>query len=123
MKRIAAPLVALSLIAAPLAAQDAPAEEDGFNLMEEGARLFLRGLMSEVEPALKDLEGMAQEMKPFLDDFAAEMGPALKDLMGQVQDWSAYHPPEMLPNGDIILRKKTEQELADEIPEGGEIEL
>ncbi|MFZ7090113.1 hypothetical protein [Primorskyibacter sp. 2E233] len=118
MKQFAAPLIALALVATPLAAQDA--DEDGFSLMEEGVQMFLRGLMSEMEPALQDLEGMAQEIQPFLNDFAAEMGPALKDLVGKVEDWSVYHPPEMLPNGDIILRKKTEQEMAEE---NEEIEL
>lgn len=103
MKQIAAPLVALSLIASPLAAQD---NDDGFNLMEEGARLFLRGLMTEMEPALKELDEAAREMEPLLRDFAAEMGPALTDLLGQVEDWTLYHPPEMLENGDIILRRR-----------------
>lgn len=103
MKRIAAPLVALSLIASPLAAQD---NDDGFNLMEEGARLFLRGLMTEMEPALRELDEAAREMEPLLRDFAAEMGPALTDLLAQVEDWTMYYPPEMLENGDIILRRR-----------------
>ena len=117
MKQIAAPLLALSLAAAPLGAQD---QDDGLSLMEEGARLFFRGLMSEMEPALKELEGLAQEMEPAIRDFAEQMGPALRDLMAQVEDWSAYHPPEILPNGDIIIRRKTPDEMAE--PEG-EIEL
>lgn len=83
-----------------------PQEEDGPNLMEEGARLFFRGLMSELDPALRELEGMARELEPELRDFAREMGPALADMLERVEDWNAYHPPEMLPNGDIILRRK-----------------
>jgi hypothetical protein len=50
------------------------------------------------------------------------MGPALRDLMDQVGDLSAYHAPEVLPNGDIIIRRKTPQEMQD-IPPDGEIEL
>ncbi|CUH76547.1 hypothetical protein [Tropicibacter naphthalenivorans] len=108
MKRFV-PVLALTLMTTP-----AMAEEEGLSLMEEGARLFMRGLMDEMEPALKDLEGMARDMGPMLDDFMAEMGPALRDLMDQVEDWSLYHPPEILPNGDIILRRKTPEEVEQE---------
>jgi hypothetical protein len=34
------------------------------------------------------------------------MGPALADLMEKVDDWTVYHPPEMLENGDILIRRK-----------------
>lgn len=104
MKQIAAPLFALSLLASPLAAQEE--QEDGFNLMEEGARLFFRGLMTEMEPALEEMDKTMREMQPLMRQFATEMGPALADLMGQVEDWTLYHPPEMLENGDIILRRR-----------------
>lgn len=102
MKRIAATTaVALSLATA------APAQDDsGTSLMEEGAKLFFKGLMSEMEPALRELEGLAEEMEPALKNFAQEMGPALRGLMDKVEDWSNYHPPEILPNGDIIMRRK-----------------
>ncbi|WP_422825924.1 hypothetical protein [Thalassococcus sp. BH17M4-6] len=107
----------------PAFAQQAE-EEDGFSLMEEGAKLLFRGLMQEMEPALDELQGLAEDIKPQLRDFVREMGPALRELMTEVQDWSVYHPPEMLPNGDIILRRKTPEELKQEPdrPEG-EIEL
>jgi hypothetical protein len=45
------------------------------------------------------------------------MGPVFKSLMDEVQDWSAYHPPEMLPNGDIILRRKVEEAPQDSAPD------
>ncbi|WP_370639409.1 hypothetical protein [Cognatishimia sp. F0-27] len=114
------PLVAAATIAAPGAAQDT---DGGFNLMEEGAKLFLRGLMEEMEPALDELQGLAEEMEPALRDFAQTMGPHLRDLARQVEDWTAYHPPEILPNGDIILRRKTDEERAIEPDPESEIEL
>ncbi len=119
------PIVALALSAAvfvssPALAQDDQPKEEGLSLMEEGARLFFRGLMTEMEPALEELEDMAREIEPAFREFADQMGPALRDLMDKVEDWSVYHPPEILPNGDIILRKKTPDELADE---GKEIDL
>lgn len=105
-----AALLAVCLAAAPAAAQESAPEtseeEDGLSLMEEGARLFFRGIMSELDPALRELEGLTRELEPAVRDFAREMGPALRDLLGRVEDWSAYHPPEMLPNGDIIMRRK-----------------
>jgi hypothetical protein len=61
-------------------------------------------------------------MEPALRDFAERMGPALADILDKMGDLSAYHPPEMLPNGDIILRRKTPQEIEEENPEG-EIEI
>ncbi|MEC3863256.1 hypothetical protein VK792_18340 [Mesobacterium sp. TK19101] len=119
MKQFAPLAVVLALAAQPVVAQD---KSEGFNLMEEGARLFFKGIMQEMEPALKELEGMAQDMQPALEDFARNMGPALKDLLAEVEDWSVYEAPEMLPNGDIILRRK--QPKTPETPENpDEIEL
>ena len=72
--------------------------EEGMNLLSEGTRLLLEGLMNRMEPALRELQG------------------ALQDL-------DAYHPPEVLPNGDIIIRRK-EPSGTLPAPEGdGEIEL
>ncbi|MFB9151395.1 hypothetical protein [Roseovarius ramblicola] len=119
----AAPFLALAVAlltgALPASAQE---EEDGRSLMEEGAQLFWDGLRREMGPALESLRDRADEMEPALRDFAERMGPALAELMDKIDDLSAYHPPEMLPNGDIILRRKTPQELKDTAPEG-EIEI
>ena len=87
--------------------------------MERGAKLFMQGILEEMEPALKELEGLKDDLEPALRGFAKEMGPALRDLLEQVEDWSAYHAPEILPNGDIILRKKR----AGDMPPDREIDL
>ncbi|WP_088623674.1 hypothetical protein [Oceanicola sp. 22II-s10i] len=124
MLRVLLPLVLTLSLAAPVpvAAQD----EGGRSLMERGAELFFRGLMSEMEPALRDLGEMAEEVGPALRSFVREMGPALSDLMKEIKDFSAYHPPEILPNGDIIMRRK-EPLPPDATPEtvepGTEIEI
>lgn len=120
MKRIA---LILCLIAAPAAAQE---PEEGLSLMERGARLFFEGLMREVEPALKDLEGAVREMEPAVKEFMDRMGPALTDLIGKVDDLANYEAPEMLPNGDIILRRKPDAPLnSDPVPdpETGAVDL
>lgn len=84
--------------------------------------MLLEGLMKEMEPAIEELEGFADQIEPRFREFWGEMGPALRDLMDEIEDWSAYHPPEILPNGDIILRKKTPQERQQEVAPEDEIE-
>lgn len=111
--------LSLSLAAAPALAQEE--EDEGFSLMERGAQMFMEGIMREMEPAMRDLEGMAKEMQPALRNFVEEMGPAFADLMGQIDDLSNYHAPEMMPNGDIIIRRKTP--LEKEIDPDEEIEI
>ncbi|WP_170595986.1 hypothetical protein [Ruegeria arenilitoris] len=93
---------ATALFAAPAAAQD----EGGKSLMEQGAELFFEGLRKEMEPALENLLGLAEQFGPAMQSFIEEMGPALAEIGGKVKDWSAYEAPEMLPNGDIIIRRK-----------------
>ena len=119
MKQIAAAAVALSATVMPAAA------EDGGSLMERGARLFFEGLMEEMEPAMRELEGMAESIEPALRGFAQEMGPALQELMETVEDWSVYEPPVMMPNGDILLKRKPDAPKPDALPapEAGEIDI
>ena len=77
------PIIAITVLwlaALPAHAQEAEGDE-GLDLMGEALRLFMRGLLEEMEPALED------------------MGTLLENL-------DAYHPPEVLPNGDIIIRRK-----------------
>ncbi len=88
-------LIPIVLAAAPAFAQDAPAPQ-GRDLMSEALRLFMRGLMKEMEPAIDDFS-------TFLDNL------------------DAYHAPEVLPNGDIIIRRKTPTTPDETVPE--EIEL
>lgn len=109
MKQIAL-CIALMLPMTPLHAQEAtdPDVSEGFSLLERGAAILLREMMSEMEPALDDMARALDEAKPMLDDLMA--------LMGEVQN---YHAPEMLPNGDIIIRRK----LPGEIDPPPEIEL
>lgn len=116
MTRIAPALVALMLAAAPAGAEDPPASpEEGFSLLEEGARIILRSLIDEMEPALKD-------MHKGLGDAMEEVGPMLGQLVEMIGDVRNYEAPEMLPNGDIIIRRKRPEGLPTPGP-NGEIEL
>ena len=95
-------VVALVLAAGPAVAQ----EEDGRSMMQRGAELFFRGLRDEIGPALGDLQALAEQAGPAMRSFVEEMGPALGEIIAEVKDWSRYEPPEILPNGDIIIRRK-----------------
>ena len=83
------------LVASPALGQEGT-PETGRDLMGEALRLFMKGLMQEMEPAIDDLSG-------FLDNL------------------DAYHPPEVLPNGDIIIRRKQKVDSLDD-PDG-DVEL
>jgi hypothetical protein len=104
--------LALLLAALPAAAQEstpAPADE-GISLMQEGARLLFEGLLDQMEPRLKELEGMTEEMigqlEPALEFLSTEIGPAFMALVARIDDLRNYAPPEFLDNGDIIIRRK-----------------
>ncbi|WP_299894890.1 hypothetical protein [uncultured Ruegeria sp.] len=114
----------ISMITAGITAPAMSQEENSKSLMEQGAELFFEGLRKEMDPALDELLGLADEFGPALQSFLREMGPALAELGAEIKDWSAYEAPEILPNGDIIIRRKQAEELpepedeSDELPEG-----
>ncbi len=104
----ALPTIALCLLLTPALslAQDAPAPadpapeleteaEDGFSLIEEGAKLLLRGMIDQMEPALEDAQKAFEGMEP-----------ALRDLLAKIDDIRNYDAPEVLANGDILIRRK-----------------
>lgn len=122
MKPLAAPLIALCLAAAPAAHAQEQEPDTGRSLMEQGMELFFEGLRDEMSPALRELQGLADEMGPPMRDFLREMGPAMARILAQVEDWTRYEAPEILPNGDIIIRRKRDDEApkpdAPEAPAG-----
>jgi len=84
------------------------------SLIERGTRMLLQSLLDDVEPKMQELgKGLEQAMK--------DMGPALQELLGKIDDFRNYHAPEMLPNGDIIIRRKTPTELTP--PPDGQVEI
>lgn len=124
MKHAFAIMAVTCLIALPLSAQETESDPDNDrSLMERGAEMFFEGILREMEPAMRDLRGMAGEMGPALRDFVQEMGPAFAELMKDIEDLSAYHPPEMLPNGDIIMRRKTPEERGESPAPNEEIDI
>ncbi len=97
MKPTAILVAATLALAMPAQAQDERGDmSEGLDLLSEGTRLLLRGLMNEMEPALKELER-------------------------NLDNLNAYYPPEILPNGDIIIRRRVPLQV--EPPEDDEVDL
>ena len=106
----AAPLLLAALLwAAPAAAQE------GDGLIERGMRLLMEGLLQEMEPALRDLDDLARDAKPLLERLERDLGAALEGLDGLAD---AYHPPEVLPNGDILIRRREPLPDVERNPDG-----
>ena len=116
MQHLYAALVILCIGVTP-----AHAEENDPGLIEQSGQLFLRGLLQQLPGALKDLEALTGQLEPSLLSSTKKMAPYLRDLLQQVENWSVYAAPEILPNGDIILRKKHPAQAV--VPPIGDIEL
>lgn len=124
MKRII-PITVAALLAAPLQAQtpEPPAEDEGFSLMQRGAELFFEGILGEMEPAIEDFRAFAEMAEPYLRALLSEMGPALMQVLDRIDDIANYEAPEILDNGDIIIRRKPEAPDFAPDPEAPEIDI
>lgn len=94
-----APTLAMMLaLSQPAAAQDtAPAPEQG--LIDWAMSWVFGSVQQELEPALGD-------MRALMDQFGPAIAPAMERMMALVDDMTHYDMPEMLENGDIIIRRK-----------------
>ncbi|MBU2993900.1 hypothetical protein Q4555_11295 [Octadecabacter sp. 1_MG-2023] len=108
----------------PALAEEEGDFEEGFSLMEEGAKLLFRGFMNEVEPTLDEFSDLAGELEPALEMLASEMGPALLEMIQTLDSVRYYDTPEVLPNGDIIIRRKPDApDFTPREPDGAVIDL
>ena len=103
MMKFVAAVLSLTLVS-PALAED-PKTSRGLELLGEGSRLLFEGLREDLTPQLRALADELRELE--FDGFS-------------VGDLSRYHAPEILPNGDIILRRK---EPLQPPPEDGEIDI
>ena len=109
MRQIVPIALAAAQFAAPATAQiEEVPEDEGFSLMQRGAELFFEGIMGEMEPAIEDFREFAKTAEPHLRALLSEMGPALMQVLDRIDDIANYEAPEILENGDIILRRKRE---------------
>ncbi|HUF87489.1 MAG TPA: hypothetical protein VMM59_08910 [Thermohalobaculum sp.] len=82
--RVAAVLATLALAAALAAA---PVRAEPERPLSERLEETIRGLMDSVKPTLDELEGMFE-------------------MFQSIDSLEHYQTPEVLPNGDIIIRRK-----------------
>lgn len=76
-------------------AEESSTQKEGLSLIEQGIGLLFRSLTDKLA------ENM-EEMQPLVDEWGAQAGTLLR-LMGEVRN---YEAPEILPNGDILIRRK-----------------
>lgn len=107
MKKFAPFALALCL-ALPAQAQDDPPPAEGlFSFMER----MLRDFMTEAEPQLRELERGLNALTP-----------EMERLMERMRDATQYYPPEVLPNGDILIRRRQSAEDPPETAPGSDAE-
>lgn len=90
--------LAIALIATPLAAQDAPARDPA-------------------ERAAEALERLGRSALEALDELGALTGAWSEALAPVLADPDAYDPPETLPNGDVLIRRRPDAPAAPTPPE------
>ena len=95
--RYAVCALAVLLAPAPLAAQEATP-------FDEGIRGMIEQFRRDIDPLLRDFE---REVEPRLRGLSEDFLPLLETLGELMGDYESYHRPETLPNGDIIIRRKT----------------
>jgi hypothetical protein len=52
------------------------------------------------------LDDLAERMAPLLDEFSERIDPFLSELRTLLGDLSGWEAPEVLPNGDILIRRR-----------------
>ena len=106
MRRLILPLLLAASLALPGQAQDAPDTHEDAPPAAPMLDFFdrmLRGFMTEIEPQMRDLERGLEALEPEIQGFIDRM-----------RSMAQYHPPEILPNGDILIRRRTEDEAPPE---------
>ncbi len=83
-----------------LAALPAQAQQD---TPEQPAIPFLEEWAERTEEMMREL---MQEIGPEMDELMVEIVPHLQDLSERIGGLMHYEMPQMLPNGDIIIRRK-----------------
>ncbi len=97
-------LIALAFFAASLSPAFAQTvEEEPKRFLEQWAEETMKGLMEEITP---ELESMMEDLGPELQGLFAQMVPRLQELTEKLGGLALYDLPEVLPNGDIIIRRK-----------------
>ncbi|WP_246026575.1 hypothetical protein [Paracoccus luteus] len=80
---------------------DPDTDPDAESGIPRGLEGILQDLLGRAQP---HLEGLANELQGAVSDY----GPAFQQLTGLMDDIANYQPPQRLPNGDILIRRKAD---------------
>jgi len=59
---------------------------------------------------LSELAPFADSFKELFEGFTEDMMPLMEQLSGKMSEMHVYEPPVVLPNGDILIRRKAKPE-------------
>ncbi len=90
-----AALAALAALSAPLGPMTARAED-------------APPPITDILPNEEELRALGDLAQRMMRDLVGKMEPMVERLQALVDDIDAYQAPEMLPNGDIIIRRRPE---------------
>jgi hypothetical protein len=79
--------------------------------------LMIAAPASAQDDPLSILEGLSRSAREALEAMGALTGAWAEGLSPVLSDPDAYDPPEILPNGDILIRRRPEPEAPDPAPE------
>ncbi len=104
MRHVLLPTLIAAMLILPAQAEDAPDIPRDAAPAQPLLDFFgsmLRDFMTEIEPQIRELERGLDALEPEVQGF-------LDRMRGMAQ----YHPPEVLPNGDILIRRRSADDPA-----------
>jgi len=80
--------------------------------------LALAAILALAAPAQAQQEE-PRSLQGLLDQMLGAVNPWLSDLAEKLGDLSGWHAPEVLPNGDILIRRRAGTQEPEVPPEAG----
>lgn len=65
-----------------------------------------QSLFGDRQGLLDLLDELQTEIAPYLDELGARLDPYLSELREMLGDLTGWERPELLPNGDILIRRR-----------------
>ena len=115
-------LWSIAALAAMLLATPGPSALADDEPSRDAERPLLEGWPDEFfDPEKFDRQKLSDEARRAVEDFLALVGPLMDRLSIAIEDLPRYEAPVILPNGDILIRRKRDPEeeapLAPDEPE------
>ncbi|MFN4099123.1 MAG: hypothetical protein ACK4GT_05050 [Pararhodobacter sp.] len=80
--------------------------------------IAVTAILSLTAPApVQAQEADTGRLRGMFDDMLGAVNPWVSDLVEKLGDLSGWHAPEVLPNGDILIRRREEGQEPEGMPE------